>query len=110
MNVWIRCLILVSLIPLTACVTAISSGVGAVATGVGSYYDYKTYEKTQPTFVTPPLEDYSEEVRNKAADEMDKLGAPCPRTELVADCSALVTLMNDYATLRKKIKEVKDGD
>ena len=61
---------LVSLIPLTACVTTAFSGVGAIATGVGSYYDYKTYEKSQPNFVTPPLENYSKEIRNKAADEM----------------------------------------
>ncbi len=101
---------LVSLIPLTACVTTAFSGVGAIATGVGSYYDYKTYEKSQPNFVTPPLENYSKEIRNKAADEMDSLGVACPRAEIIAGCSAVVTLINDYATLRRKVKEVKDDN
>ena len=41
---------------------------------------------------------------------MDSLGVACPRAEIIAGCSAVVTLINDYATLRRKVKEVKDDN
>jgi len=40
------------------CLTAASSVVGAGASAVGAYFDYKCAEKGEPVIVTPPIEAY----------------------------------------------------
>ncbi len=90
--------------PLTGCVTAISSGVGATASVAGAYFDWKTSEKGEPVIVTPPIVEYSKDIQSKAADELDKLSHACPRDVVTPDCSALSRMIADYGTLRQKIR------
>ena len=90
--------------------TPVFSAVSATAGTASAYFDYKTSELTEPNLVTPPLENYDPVVLSHAADELDKLGAACPRTSIDDNCSALVTLINDYKTLRDKIKAIKKDD
>ena len=92
----------------TGCVTAIGSGVGAAASVTGAYFDYLTSEKGEAVVVTPPLTDYAPEIMARAADEFEKLGPPCARDTIVADCSAAARLIMDYGTLRDKIRAAKD--
>jgi predicted small lipoprotein YifL len=80
---WILFLIAAAMIPLTACGTKSSN------------------------LVLPPLEHYTAEVQNRAADELEALGPPCPRTEVTPDCSAVKTLINDYKTMRDRIRVIK---
>ena len=77
---WTLCLIAVATIPLTACGTTSSS------------------------IVLPPLESYAAEVQNRAADELEGLGPPCPRTEVTPGCSAVKALVNDYKTMRDRVR------
>ena len=90
--------------------TTAFSAISGVAGSASAYFDYKTSELAEPNLVTPPLENYDPVVLNHAADELDKLGAACPRTSIDGNCSALVTLINDYKTLRNKIKAIKKDD
>ena len=96
------------IIPLSACVTAIGSGIGAAASVTGAYFDYLTSEKGEAVIVTPPLTEYAPEIMSRAADEFEKLGPPCARDTIVADCSAAARLIMDYGTLRDKIRAAKD--
>ena len=96
------------IIPLSACVTAIGSSVGAAASLTGAYFDYLTSEKGEAVVVTPPLTEYAPEITSRAADEFEKLGPPCARDTIVADCSAAARLIMDYGTLRDKIRAAKD--
>jgi hypothetical protein len=57
---------LILLLP-TGCVTVASSVVGAGASAVGAYWDYRGAEKGEPVIVTPPIEAYSNEVQAAAA-------------------------------------------
>ena len=101
-------LLMTSTLLLNACVTAISSVAGAGASVTGAYFDYLTSEKAEPVIVTPPIEEYADEVQALAAIELDKLGEPCARDVVVSDCSALARLVMDYGTLRKKIRAAKE--
>lgn len=80
---WILFLIVAVAIPLTACGTKSSN------------------------LVLPTLEHYAAEVQNHAADELEKLGPPCPRTEVTPDCSAVKTLVNDYKTMRDRVRTIQ---
>ena len=86
----------------TGCLTVASSVVGAGASAVGAYWDYKGAEKGEPVIVTPPIEDYSKELQAAAAAaEMKAIPDPCPRdTVNVSGCSALKRLTIDYGDLR----------
>ena len=85
------------------------SVVSAGATAVGAYFDYKGAEKGEPTLVTPPIEAYSKELQDAAAEEMKALNGPCSRdTVNVSGCSALKRLVIDYGDLRQRIRAAKD--
>ena len=74
----------------TGCLTAASSVVGAGASAVGAYFDYKGAEKVEPIIVTPPNEAYSRELQAGAAAKTKSLSGPCPRdTVIVANCSTV---------------------
>ena len=64
--------------------------VGAGASAIGAYYDYKGAERGEPVIVTPPIEDYSKELHAAAAAEMKSLNGPFPRdTVNVVNCLAV---------------------
>ena len=95
----------------TGCLTAASSVVGASASAVGAYWDYRGAEKGEPVIVTPPIEGYSKELQDAAAAEMKSLNGPCPRdTVNVSDCSALKRLVIDYGDLRQRIRAAREKD
>ncbi|HAY47066.1 MAG TPA: hypothetical protein DCY55_12410 [Gammaproteobacteria bacterium] len=86
------------------CVTAGFSAISGVA-GVGSaYFDYKTMEKTEPVVVSPDVVSYSEMVQTHAADELERLGQPCPRDSVLADCSAIARMIVDYGKMRDQVR------
>ena len=82
--------------------------VGAGASAVVAYFDYLISEKGETVIVTPPLVDYTSEIQSRAADEFEKLGPPCARDTVTANCSAAARLLMDYGTLRDKIRASKD--
>lgn len=96
------------IIPLSGCATIVSS-VGAAASVTGAYFDYLTSEKGEAVIVTPPIVEYDAKVQDRAADEFEKLGPPCARDTIIADCSAAARLIMDYGTLREKIRAAKDN-
>ena len=99
---------LILLLP-TGCVTVASSVVGAGASAVGAYYDYKGAEKGEPVIVTPPIENYSKELQAAAAVDMKAIPDPCPRdTVNVSGCSALKRLVIDYGDLRQRIRAARE--
>lgn len=55
--------------------------------------------------VFPYLEKYEPEVQLRAAEELETLPPSCPRTHVIADCSAVRLLVNDYGTLRERIRK-----
>ena len=106
----ITAIALILLLP-TGCLTAASSGVGASASAVGAYRDYRGAEKGEPVIVTPPIEGYSKELQDAAAAEMKSLNGPCPRdTVNVSDCSALKRLVIDYGDRRQRIRAAREKD
>tara|TARA_R100001163_G_scaffold40332_1_gene30606 strand:- start:268 stop:717 length:450 start_codon:yes stop_codon:yes gene_type:complete len=110
-SVWILlAIILLLVLPLSACVTLTSSAsiVGAGASTVGAYFDYLTSEKGEAVIVTPPLVDYTSEIQTRAADEFEQLGPPCARDHLTENCSAAARFIMDYGTLRDKIRAAKN--
>lgn len=101
---------LILLLP-TGCLTAATSVVGAGASAVGAYWDYRGAKKGEPVIVTPPIEAYSKELQAAAAAEMKAIPGPCPRdTVNVSDCSALKRLVIDYGDLRQRIRAAKDEE
>ena len=95
------------IIPLSGCATIVSS-IGAGASVAGAYFDYLTSEKGEAVIVTPPIVEYDAKVQDRAADEFEKLGPPCARDTIIADCSAAARLIMDYGTLREKIRAAKN--
>ncbi len=96
------------IIPLSGCATIVSS-VGAAASVTGAYFDYLTSEKGEAVIVTPHIVEYDPKVQDRAADEFEKLGPPCARDTIIADCSAAARLIMDYGTLREKIRAAKNN-
>jgi hypothetical protein len=47
-------------------------------------------------------------VQALAADELDRLGPPCGRTDIVKDCSVVHRMVIDYGDLRRRIRVAKD--
>ena len=84
--------------------------VGAGASAVGAYFNYKGAEKGEPVIVTPPIEDYSKELQAVAAAEVKSLNGPCSwDTVIVANCSAVKRLVN-YGSLRQQIRAAREKD
>ena len=91
--------------------TAASNVVGAGASAVGAYYDYKGAEKGEPVIVTPLIEGYSEELQNAAAAEMKAISGPYSRdTVNVTDCSAVKRMVIDDGDLRQRIRAAREKD
>lgn len=57
--------------------------------------------------VSPPVIDYSDEVQQKAATEIESLGPACPRDAVYGGCSAVVRMVIDYGWMRDKLRAVK---
>ena len=92
---------------LTGCVTESFSALTAVGSLGGAALNYFGTKKGKPVIVTPPIVDYSDTVQGLAADELERLGPPCARDVVVADCSALARFVTDYGVLRDKIRAAK---
>ena len=104
-------LVVISLliIPLTGCVTVATSLLSAGGSIASGYFGYLTSEKGEAVIVTPPIVEYDPKVQSRAADEFEKLGPPCARDTIIADCSAAARLIMDYGTLREKIRAAKNN-
>jgi len=90
---------------------AAGSVVGAGASAVGAYWDYKGAKKGEPVIVTPPIEAYSDNVQAAAAAEMKALAGPFPRdTVIFTDCSAVKRMVMDYGDLRQQIRAAGEKD
>lgn len=88
-----------------------SSVVGAGASAVGAYWDYRGAEKGEPVIVTPPLEEYATAVQSAAAAEMASLPGPCPRDKVVVrGCSVMKRMVIDYGDLRRRIRAAKKNE
>lgn len=74
---------LLSLLLLTACGAATSSGTSGVALS---------------------LYDYSPEFQGRAAAELEAAPRPCDRDEAADDCSALARMVIDYGVVRNEIR------
>ena len=96
------------IIPLSDCVTAISSGVGATVEVAGAWIDYETSQKGEPHIVTPPIVDYTSEIQTRVADEFVKFVPPCARDTVTENCSAVARFVMDYGTLRDKFRAAKE--
>tara|TARA_Y100001938_G_C8095998_1_gene438193 strand:- start:4106 stop:4444 length:339 start_codon:yes stop_codon:yes gene_type:complete len=104
---WTACALVLCAVLLSGCVTAVSSGLGAVGSLASGYFSYKTAEKGAAVIVTPPLVEYSAAIQTTAADKLQQLGQPCPRDVVVGDCSAIARMIIDYGDLRRKIRAAK---
>jgi len=93
---------------LTGCVTESFSALTAAGSLGGAYLSYLSSEKGEPVIVTPPIVDYADAVQDLAADELERLGPPCARDVVLADCSALARFVTDYGVLRDKIRAAKE--
>lgn len=56
--------------------------------------------------VAPTIPNYAAEVQARAAEELDRLGPPCPRDRITPGCSAVRLMMDDYGELRARIRAV----
>jgi len=81
--------------------------VGAGASAVGAYWDYRGAKKGEAVVVTPPLVEYSPTIMNQAAAELEFMRPPCARDIAVGECSALSRMIIDYGDLREKIRAAK---
>ena len=110
---WKVFLIMTCLLLPTGCAVGISEGasiIGAGASSLGAWFDYKAAEKGEPVVVTPPTVDYSQDIMGKAATELEYLKPPCPRDIALENCSAISRMIIDYADLRQKIRGAKSSD
>ena len=100
---------LILLLP-TGYLTVASRVVGAGASAVGAYWDYRGAEKGESVMVTPPIEAYSKELQAAIA-EMKSLNGPFPRdTVNVVNCSAVKRMVIDYGDLRQRIRAAREKD
>ena len=100
-------MIILLTIPLSACVTVASSLLSAGGSVASGYFGWLESEKGEAVIVTPPIVDYAPEIQARAADEFERLGPPCARDAVIADCSASARMIMDYGTLREKIRAAK---
>lgn len=107
-SVWMLLVTSLLIIPLSGCVTAVGSSIGAAASVTGAYFDFLTSEKGEAVIVTPPIVDYTSEIQVRAADEFERLGPPCARDTVSENCSAIARFVMDYGTLRDKIRAAKE--
>jgi hypothetical protein len=61
-------------------------------------------------FIDPILVPYSLAFQHRAADELEAIKLPpCPYIRPAPDCSAVVTMMEDYKAMRAEIRAPKPG-
>ena len=101
-------MIALSMTLLTGCVTESFSALTAAGSLGGAALNYFAAKTGEPVIVTPPIVDYTDAVQDLAADELERLGPPCARDVVVADCSALARFVTDYGVLRDKIRAAKE--
>lgn len=109
----IACLVLllaICLAPLGGCVTSGFSAASAVAGTASAYFDWKTSEASEPIVVAPDVVDYTAAVQDRAADELDLLGRPCPADTVIADCSAVARFVLDYGRMRDQVRAARETD
>ena len=105
------CLLLTCQALLSGCVvTPIFSAVSATAGTASAYFDYKTSEAAEPIVVAPDVVDYTAAVQDRAADELDRLGKPCPADTVIADCSAVARFVIDYGRMRDQVRAARETD
>lgn len=104
-------LLAICLAPLGGCVvTPIFSAASAVAGSASAYFDWKTSEASEPIVVAPDLVDYTAAVQDRAADELERLGKPCPADTVIADCSAVARFVLDYGRMREQVRAARETD
>jgi hypothetical protein len=105
------CLMLTCLALLAGCVvTPIFSAVSATAGTASAYFDWKTSKSSEPIVVAPDIVDYTAAVQARAADELDRLGKPCPADTVIADCSAMARFIIDYGRMRDQVRAARATD
>lgn len=57
--------------------------------------------------LTPDILPYSEGVQEHAADELQKLGPPCPRDAVFGGCSAISRFVIDYRYMRQQTRKLR---
>lgn len=57
--------------------------------------------------VTPDVVDYSRMFQARAADELERMGPPCPRDTVIEGCSAVARLVIDYKDTREQIRAIR---
>ena len=95
---------------LSGCVTPAFSAASAVAGTASAYFDWKTSKASEPIVVAPDLVDYTAAVQDRAADELDRLGKPCPADTVIADCSAVARFVLDYGRMRDQVRAARETD
>ncbi len=103
-------LLAICLAPLGGCVTSGFSAASAVAGTASAYFDYKTSEAAEPIVVAPDVVNYTAAVQDRAADELDRLGKPCPADTVIADCSAVARFVLDYGRMRDQVRAARATD
>lgn len=104
-------LLAICLAPLGGCVvTPIFSAASAVAGTASAYYDWKTSKASEPIVIAPDLVDYTAAVQGRAADELERLGKPCPADTVIADCSAVARFVIDYGRMRDQVRAARATD
>lgn len=58
----------------------------------------------------PRIVDYTVEVQELAADELETLGPPCPRDAVFGGCSAVARFVLDYGDLRNRLRAARLED
>lgn len=59
---------------------------------------------------TPDIAEYSPEVQEQAANELDALGPPCAPDVVYEGCSAVKRLVVDYKFMRDQTRALKDKE
>ena len=103
-------LLAICLAPLGGCVTPAFSAASAVAGTASAYFDWKTSEASEPIVVAPDIVDYTAAVQDRAADELERLGKPCPADTVISDCSAVARFVIDYGRMRDQVRAARATD
>lgn len=57
--------------------------------------------------ITPEVIEYSPDVQQRAAEELQAMPLPCPRDVVIAGCSAVHRMIKDYGLTRDRIRAVE---
>jgi hypothetical protein len=107
---WTKFSLVLCLLLLPGCVVETFSAVSGVGSAASAYFDWKTAEQGEPVIVTPPVAEYTSDIMEKAAQELEFMKPPCPRDHAHENCSALTRMILDYGDLRAKIDVAASPD